>query len=99
MPEAGNPWAKSPRTDTCDPHDSEEGMVSWNQEPVATVRIAGYDGFIVDWRPEGRAKRGAGCSFRGYREAEDREWTVLHIEASPACDPELLAMMLSTRVP
>ncbi len=89
-------WTRTRRTDTCDPKDEEEGVAGWSQEPVVTTSIAGYDGFIVHWWPDGFANRGQGCSFRGYRNDERRGWTVLHIEASPGCNEKLLAMMLST---
>lgn len=94
-------WARTSRTDTCDPKDSEEGIVpgGWDQEAVGRAEIAGFDGFIVRWWPNtSHANRGTGCSFRGYRRSEAGGWLLLHMEATPECNDELLAMMLSTRV-
>ncbi len=93
----GAMWARTPRTDTCNPSDQEEGVSElWTQDPVARVSIAGYDGYIVSWWPGPHGMRDRGCSFRGYRNDPGVGWRVLHIEGAPACDETLLAMMLST---
>lgn len=92
-------FARTPRTRFCDPADEEEGINpgEWEQERVGRATLAGFDGWIVSWWPAGRAKRGAGCSFRGYREAEGGAFQLLQVEIDEKCSGEALAILSSTR--
>lgn len=95
-----SPYARTPRTETCHPDDEEEGIDrnAWSQEEIGRVTLAGFAGGVVNWWPGAHAKRGSGCSFRGYRrDPSSGTWQVLHVEISSECDDEALAVILSTR--
>ena len=95
-----SPYARTPRTETCHPDEEEEGIAhdAWSQDEIGRVTLAGFAGYVVSWWPGAHAKRGSGCSFRGYRrDPSSGAWHVLHVEVSAGCDDDVLAVILSTR--